>query len=86
MSLTHPRREHFLGRLGWLPGVARHEHPAPSPAAPAPACSEPPLDDMLADPIVRAVMARDGVSEAEVRATVARAARAGTLQPHRKPR
>lgn len=86
MSLTHPRREHLLGRLGWLPGLARHEHPAPSPAVFRPASSEPPLDDMLADPIVRAVMACDGVSEAEVRATVARAARNGTVHPHRKSR
>jgi hypothetical protein len=34
---------------------------------------EPALDDMLDDPIVRAVMARDGICEHDLRRLVARA-------------
>jgi len=43
---------------------------------------EPALDDMLADPIVRAVMARDGICEHDLRRLVARAttARADTTR------
>ncbi len=37
------------------------------------------LDQMLADPIVRLVMARDGVTEAQVRAVMQRAA--ASLRP-----
>lgn len=44
-----------------------------------PLFAEPTVDDMLADPIVRLVMQRDGVEEAELRRTLRRlaAARAG---------
>lgn len=77
MTLLPSRREPFLNVLRWLPG-GRAEAPEP-PAAPAPepwrtTGLEPPLEDMLADPIVQAVMACDGVSEGELRAVVAAAA------------
>lgn len=88
MSLNHPRHEPFLSGLRWLSGARRHEHAAPTPAAAEQTSIEPPLDAMLADPIVQAVMACDGVSEAEVRATVARANLRGNgpRQPARKAR
>lgn len=40
---------------------------------------EPSLDDMLADPIVHAVMRRDGIGEREVRLAIAHARRGTTL-------
>lgn len=41
------------------------------------------LNEMLADPIVRLVMARDGVEEAEVRRIVRQVARARAVAPWR---
>ena len=41
--------------------------------------TEPAIDDMLADPIVHAVMRRDGIGEGEVRAALARARRGAAL-------
>lgn len=38
--------------------------------------AEPTVEDMLADPIVRLVMQRDGVEEADLRLTLRRLARA----------
>lgn len=77
MTLLPSRREPFLSVLRWLPG-GRAEAPEPlAVSAPEPwraTGAEPPLEDMLADPIVQAVMARDGVSEGELRAVVAAAA------------
>ena len=43
---------------------------------------EPRLDEMLRDPIVRALMLRDGITDREVRTVVADAARArGVSRP-----
>jgi hypothetical protein len=76
MTLLPSRREPFLSVLRWLPG-GRPETPLPA-AAPDERWRttgvEPPLEDVLADPIVRAVMACDGVSEGELRDVVAAAA------------
>ena len=41
--------------------------------------NEPAIDDMLADPIVHAVMRRDGIGEGEVRAALAHARRGAAL-------
>ncbi|SMF76077.1 hypothetical protein SAMN06265365_13215 [Tistlia consotensis] len=41
------------------------------------------LEEMLADPLVRLVMARDGVEEAELRGIVQRVARARAGRPRR---
>ncbi|MEX0760243.1 MAG: hypothetical protein WD100_11755 [Tistlia sp.] len=43
-----------------------------------PVFAEPTVEDMLADPIVRLVMQRDGVEEAELRLTLRRLAAART--------
>ncbi len=40
---------------------------------------EPAIDDMLADPIVHAIMRRDGIGEGEVRAAIAHARRGPAL-------
>lgn len=45
-----------------------------NPAAPWALRGEPSLDDLMADPIVHAVMRRDGLDEACVRRIVAHAA------------
>jgi hypothetical protein len=44
-------------------------------------CGEPTLDEMLADPIVRIVMARDGVSDETVRSVLEEAAKRLRLRP-----
>ncbi|MCP5368973.1 MAG: hypothetical protein H6906_15830 [Hyphomicrobiales bacterium] len=46
---------------------------------------EPPLEEMLADPIVRAVMRCDGVDRAEVSRMMAALRRHRTGRPHRRP-
>ena len=77
MTLLPSRREPFLSVLRWLPGGRAEVAEPPVEAAPEPWRAtglEPPLEDMLADPIVQAVMACDGVSEGELRAVVAAAA------------
>ncbi len=44
-------------------------------------CGEPTLDEMLADPIVRMVMARDGVSDETVRGVFEEAAKRLRARP-----
>lgn len=82
MTLLPSRREPFLGVLRWLPGGPAASAPEPWRAG----GREPPLDDMLADPIVRAMMACDGVSEREVRAVIEGAGNfgSGSPQPRRE--
>jgi hypothetical protein len=42
---------------------------------------EPPLSDVLADPLVQVLMRRDGVSRTELESIIARATEAATMQP-----